>query len=386
MKLIKTMIIGALLASLTYAETKNNTESVGTKINKGSLTEALNDIKYWGVMRYKGENYKNAYDKEQYNDVDYALFLSTTMGENLEWGLTIGSESESQANDKDFSTDRNKNVTMNIDMLQFHATYTHEAFKVQAGQMTLRTPLTDNSPINPETGVGVIGSYSTDNLKLSAGYFQDLEFAQYYHNLNGPVTELSESAIYTLGAVLTYDDFKFQGWAIKAEDVYDSLLFAEAGVKYPNYELKLQGIHSTLDDDFGGESGIYYAGEAKAKYKNISGRIGFSVNDEDQSWYSLNGKDSSGLIEIGGEMKSSIDNEADTSSVFGDVMVTMGKFNVQGGYAKASMGPDDLTEYYGQVGYNFKPNIRTRILYSDIDSDNDELDIQLVRLEFLYRF
>ncbi len=387
MKLVKTMMISAsLLASLSYAETKVNLEPIAKTINAESLAAALNDIKYWGVMRYKGENYENATQKEQYNDVDYSLFLRSNFGENLDWGLAIGSRSESQANDKDFSTDRNKNVKMNIDMLQFHATYTHEAFKVQAGQMTLRTPLTDNSPINPETGVGAIGSYTTDNLKISVGYFQDLEFAQYYHKNPAPLTQLSVGSVYTLGAVLNYDAFKFQGWAIRTEGVYDALLFAEAGVKYPNYAVKFQGINSTLHDDFGGETGTSFYGEAKAKYENISGRVGFMVNDEEQGWNSLNGKDSSGLIEVGGEMKSSLDNVADSNSVFGDIGVKMGKFDARVGYASASIGSDDLTEYYGHIGFSPKSKVWTKIYVSDIDSDNDAHDIQLIRFQAMYKF
>ena len=384
MKLVKTMMISAsLLASLSYAQTKVNPEPVVKTINAESLVAALNNIKYWGVMRYKGEHYEYDTQQEQYNDVDYSIFLNGNMAENLEWGLHIGSRSGSQAFDRNPATDGNKNVKMNIDMLQFHATYTNEAFKLQAGQMTLKTPLTDNSPINPETAVGAIGSYTTDNMRFQVGYFQDLEFAQHYNN---EIAELSTAAVYTLGLVLNYDAFNFQGWAIRAEGVYDQLLFAEVGIKDPSYALKLQGVNSTLNDDFGGETGTYYAGEAKGNYQNISARIGFSVNDEDQGLYSLDGKDSSGLIEIGGEMKSTLQNVADADSIFGDVTATMGKFSAKVGYAVASIGSEDLTEYYGHIGYNYNPKLLTKIYVSDIDSDNDKNDAQYIKLEALYFF
>jgi hypothetical protein len=390
MKLVKTMILGtSLLASLSYAAPEVSALPAETQINTDSIVSALNNIKYWGLMRFRNENFtaKDSDSSQYFNDIDYSLFLNSKVDKNLKWDVHVGSRSTSLGKSRDATL--NKNVTMAVDLLQFKFTYTYDAIKVQAGQMTLQTPLTDNSPVNPETAVGAIGSYTSDHVEVSAGYFQDLYWAKYYNQYIGTdrfPSALAESQVYSLGLVVNYDALKVQTWGIKVEGVYDALLYAEVGVKYPNYALKLQGISSTLNNEYGGETGLYYAGEGKAKYKNIDARLGFSINDEEQGFYSLDGCDSSGLITQGDQLSLTIDNLADAKSVFGDVKVTMGKFNVRVGYAASTVGDDDITETYGHIGYNYKPNIRTRIAFSDISSENDDYANELVRYELIYRF
>ncbi len=64
----------------------------------------------------------------------------------------------------------------------------------------------------------------------------------------------------------------------------------------------------------------------------------------------------------------------------------MGKFDARVGYASASIGSDDLTEYYGHIGFSPKSKVWTKIYVSDIDSDNDAHDIQLIRFQAMYKF
>lgn len=374
MKLVKSILLStSLLVSASYAE---------TKINPKSVVAALNDVTYKGVFRYRNNNNntKGATNKKSTTDIDFNINLSVPMSDDLKLVFGVGSQSNPNGDNRT----GNSVTKMNVDLLRSYFIYSQPNLKIKAGQMTLGLPISDNSPINPIIGNGAIVSYDFDKITLVGSHFLGAEHIKYYNMMH---TSIDESNISYLGVKTNYNAFKFNAYAVRAQNVFDSLYFVEGGVKFPYGSLLMQGINTKVDKSLGGKNGLYYAVEAKAKVEKFSARVGYTKNDKDQGLYSFAGKDSSGLIYSGGEMASAIDNVADAQSVYSDITVSMNKFHVKCGYAKGEIGSNELKEYYAQVGYNYKPNIRTRVYYSDLEDDNKSaITNELLRFEVLYKF
>ena len=329
--------------------------------NATPLEDAIKGVDLSGFVRFRwydeSEGTNTQTDRNRFSS---ELLFKAPAGDNLSVGVSVSYESSQYAADQASSD-------ANIVMHQAWLKYATADYSVKIGRQIPTTPWTETG-YNGSMGNGVIGMYTgVENWTFAGAFFSQTDGA------NATIGTLADGENISAAAVIgQVGPVNLQVWGANMTNIFDSSIYAQADMKMAGFDVKVQMNQMNLADEtaglFADDSGLFWGAEASYSMDNFTVGGGYSSTDDDMPIYTLD-PDDSGMVKWGKQIYYQTVNtpDADTYAVYGKAK--FGAIGAGAGYVGASIGNNDMDEFYVDASYKYSKHFGLSTYYSVLNDD-----------------